>query len=114
VSSRPNRSAGTIVPLTLVIDHGPGRAVKMCEVQGPVGGTVADLLNRALAASRPAGCVTGWTRGSGPDRIASLNGVSEGGGLIWRLQRDGGAFEQAPTGLLTLGQLVFLSLAQSG
>lgn len=105
----PSVAAGTVVPLTLVVDPGAGGSVKLCEVQAPVGGTVADLLNRAVASSRPAGCVTGWTRGSGPDRIVSVNGVSEGGGAVWRIQRDGGPPETAPAGVLALGQLIALS-----
>jgi hypothetical protein len=80
-------------------------------VQAPVGGTVADLLNRAVTSSRPAGCVTAWTRGSGPDRVVTVNGASEGGGSVWRIQRDGGPTEQAPAGVLSLGQLVSLRLA---
>jgi hypothetical protein len=107
----PSVAAGTVVPLTLVIDPGAGRPVKLCEVQSPVGATVADLLSRAIASSRPAGCVTAWTRGSGPDRVVSVNGIGEGGGLVWRIQRDGGSPEQAPTRVLALGQLVSLSLA---
>jgi hypothetical protein len=107
----PTVAAGTLVPLTLVVDPGSGGTVTLCEVQAPVGGTVADLLNRAVTSSRPAGCVTAWTRGSGPDRVVTVNGASEGGGSVWRIQRDGGPTEQAPAGVLSLGQLVSLRLA---
>ncbi|MBK5221189.1 MAG: terpene cyclase/mutase family protein, partial [Thermoleophilia bacterium] len=59
---------GTTVPITLVIDHGPGADdVRMCRVDVASGSSLGEVLAAAESASTPAGCVVGFTLGAGDD-----------------------------------------------
>jgi hypothetical protein len=65
---------GTTVPITLVIDHGPGAAdVRMCRVDVASGSDLGAVLADAEASSVPAGCVSEFQteQGDGGVRLAS-------------------------------------------
>ena len=77
---------GTTVPITLVIDHGPGAGdVRMCRVDIEAGSGLAAVLDAAKAASAPAGCVADFTATavSGGEHVSALNGVGDTPGLGW-------------------------------
>ncbi len=72
--------AGTTVPITLVIDHGPGADdVRMCRVDVETGAGLAQVLAAAKASSSPGGCVAAFDAGSGAGgvHVSSLDGVAE-------------------------------------
>ncbi len=102
---------GTAVPITLVIDHGPGADdVRMCRVDTAAGSDLGEVLADAQAASVPAGCVTGFQASAtaGGVRIASLDGVSETADYEWRSQVDGASPQAALNERIGFGDLVFL------
>jgi hypothetical protein len=103
---------GTPVPITLVIDHGPGADdVRMCRVDIESGSSLDGLLADAKAASVPAGCVADFTGGEGASGLASLNGVAETAGYEWRSAVNGSAPTAGDEDAIGFGDLVFLELA---
>jgi hypothetical protein len=101
---------GTTVPITLVIDHGPGgEDVRMCRVDVAAGSAIGEVLAAAETTSTPAACVSQFATAAGPSgtRITSLDGVATAPGYGWRVQIDGSA-PQAESNLpIGLGDLVF-------
>ena len=109
--------AGTTVPITLVIDHGPGADdVRICRVDVETGADLAQVLAAAKASSTPAGCVVSFEADSGSNGIdvSSLDGVAETAGYGWRASFDGGATESESDEAVGLGDLVFLQLTATG
>lgn len=104
-------AAGTTVPVTLVIDHGPADDdVRMCRVDVADGSDLGALLAAAQAASTPAGCVSGFaTRAvAGGTEIASLDGVGANADYRWQVRVDGGPASAAVAEPIGFGDLVFL------
>jgi len=107
-------ATGTDVPITLVIDHGPGAGdVRMCRVDSETGADLAQVLADAKAASAPAGCVAGFDAltGNAGVHIDSLDGVAETPDYGWRASLDGGSPQSAAAETVGLGDLVFLQFA---
>jgi hypothetical protein len=114
VRQAPAVAPGTAVPVTLVIDHGPGADdVRMCRVDVEAGSDLDRLLADAKAASVPSGCIAEFeTQGSAAGlRIASLDGVAETAGYEWRAGLDGAAPQVALSTPIGFGDLVFLEFA---
>jgi hypothetical protein len=104
-------AAGTNVPITLVIDHGPGSGdVRMCRVDSETGADLAQVLGDAETASTPAGCVAGFnaSTSSAGVHVDSLDGVAETADYGWRAGLDGGAPQSEAGETVGLGDLVFL------
>jgi len=106
-------TAGTPVPMTLVIDGAGhvtgGSSIRMCKVIDAVGATVAQMLTAASEASLPSYCLSDVSLQGG--RIIRVNGVSaEPGKTAWEISREGGAGELEATGTLGLGALVQVRL----
>ena len=104
-------AAGTKVPITLVIDHGPGSGdVRMCRVDSETGSDLAQVLAAAKAASTPAGCVAGFdaSMDGATVHVDSLDGVAETPDYGWRASLRGGAPQSEVTETIGLGDLVFL------
>jgi hypothetical protein len=102
---------GTTVPITLVIDHGPGADdVRMCRVDVADGSGLGEVLAAARAASVPAACVSEFATGSGPDGtgISSLDGVTASTDYGWRIRVDGSAPRAQSDEPIGFGDLVFL------
>jgi hypothetical protein len=108
----PAVASGSVVPVTVVIDHGDGISgsgrVRACEVRTPVGSPVSVLLHRAVGGDTPASCVTGWKASADGQRVILLNGVKEQpGARIWRIKQNGTLVSL--TTPVTFGGLVFLN-----
>ena len=104
-------AAGTTVPVTLVIDHGPANAdVRMCRVDVAEGSGLGALLAAAAATSTPAGCVSGFATeaAGGGTAIAALDGVAANSDYQWKVRVDGGAASAASAEPIGFGDLVFL------
>jgi prenyltransferase/squalene oxidase-like repeat protein len=114
VRPAPVVAAGTTVPITLVIDHGPGADdVRMCRVDVSSGSDLDAVLDATEAASTPAGCVTSHTveaSGSGM-RLASLDGIAGGADYGWRVGVNGAAPSAEISEPIGFGDLVFLRFA---
>jgi len=101
---------GTTVPVTLVIDHGPGAEdVRMCRVDVASGADLSDLLSAAETDSTPAGCVDGFETAAGA--LTSLDGVAETADYAWQAGIDGSAPATELPGPVGFGDLVFLRFA---
>jgi hypothetical protein len=104
-------AAGTDVPITLVIDHGPGAGdVRMCRVDSETGAGLGQVLASAEAASTPAGCVAGFdaSASSAGVHVDSLDGVAETPDYGWRASLNGGTPRSEAPETVGLGDLVFL------
>jgi hypothetical protein len=107
-------AAGTTVPITLVIDHGPGSGeVRMCRVDVATGADLEQVLTEAKASSSPAGCVAGFDASADAAgvHVESLNGVTQTTDYEWRASLDGGAVQGEAAETIGLGDLVFLQFA---
>ncbi len=82
VRPAPAVAEGTVVPVALVIDSGRGRP-RLCATDAPVGATVAEVLEAARIASRPAGCVA--SVGVDGGLVTAIDGARGGG---WRVRLD--------------------------
>lgn len=105
-------AGGTVVPITLAIDHGPGADdVRMCRVDVPSDSDLEQVLDEAEASSTPANCVVDFAVEAGTGvNLSSLNGVAEGSGYEWRVRVDGGTAQSATSALVGFGDLVFVQL----
>jgi hypothetical protein len=105
----PEVAAGTVVPLALVIDHGPATegAERACSLQAPVGGTVADVL-AATADALPKGCAADvQIAGEGAGRrLAAVNGVAAGAEREWMVSVDGRPATEQLGETVALGSVV--------
>jgi hypothetical protein len=113
VRAAPAVTAGTPVPMTLVIDGAGhvtgGSSIRMCKVIVPVGATVAQMLTVASEASLPSYCLSDVSLQGG--RITRVNGVSaEPGRTAWEISREGGSDELEANGTVGLGALVQVQL----
>ncbi len=102
---------GTTLPITLVIDHGPGAGdVRMCRVDVESGSDLSAVLGDAKASSAPVGCVDDFALETGASgvRVTSLNGVDETPEYGWRSGVDGGALQKETSEAIGFGDLVFL------
>jgi hypothetical protein len=107
-------AAGTTVPITLVIDHGPGSGdVRMCRVDVATGADLEQVLAVAKASSSPAGCVAGFDAQAGAAgvHVESLDGVAQTSDYEWRASLDGGAVQSEAAETVGLGDLDFLQFA---
>jgi hypothetical protein len=114
VRAAPAVAEGANVPITLVIDHGPGADdVRMCRVDVEAGTDLETALGDAEASSAPAGCVDELetTAGSGGVRVTSLNGVAETSEHGWRIGLDGASPQEEVSEPIGFGDLVFLKFA---
>jgi hypothetical protein len=116
VRPAPAVTAGTPVPMTLVLDSAGhvtgGSSIRTCKVIAPVGVTVAQMLTAASEASSPAYCLSDLSLQGG--RIARVNGVSaEPGKTAWEISREGAGNELEVTGTVGLGALVQVQLVAS-
>jgi hypothetical protein len=111
VRPAPSVATGTTVPITLVIDHGPGSGdVRMCRVDVKARAGLDQVLGDAEASSSPAGCVSGFEAADGDAgvHVSSLDGVAETADYGWRAGIDGGATKSELDETAGLGDLVFL------
>jgi hypothetical protein len=111
VRPAPAVAEGTTVPITLVIDHGPGAGdVRMCRVDIETGAGLGEVLADAKAVSAPAGCVAEFqTESSGAGvRLLSLDGVAETSDYEWRARVNGSAAQAELAEPVGFGDLVFL------
>ncbi|HTF09808.1 MAG TPA: hypothetical protein VK659_16695, partial [Asanoa sp.] len=102
---------GTTVPITLVIDHGPGASdVRMCRVDVEDGSGLGAVLAEAETASTPGACVSEFATSSGPGgtTVSSLDGVAATAGYGWRVAVDGSAPRAETDEPIGFGDLVFL------
>lgn len=114
VRPAPAVADGTTVPVTLVIDHGPGSGdVRMCRVDVADGAGLAEFLGAAETASSPAGCVADSTTvaRAGGAAVAALDGVAETAEYGWEVKVDGGPAAAATGEPIGFGDLVFLRFA---
>jgi hypothetical protein len=103
---------GTPVPITLVIDHGPGAGdVRMCRVDIESGSSLGAVLADAETTSVPAGCVADFSGAGGTGGLASLNGVAETADYEWRSAVNGSAPTAGSAGSIGFGDLLFLDFA---
>ncbi|MFF3653578.1 hypothetical protein ACFYXV_33690 [Streptomyces sp. NPDC002181] len=90
-------TAGTAAKLALTVDDGAGN-LKVCSVSfTPTGTTttLGDVLNAAVSAATPSGCVTGVTPSSGTGTITDVNGKANSGSNTWKVSVDGSSFAGA-------------------
>jgi len=102
---------GTVVPITLVIDHGPGGDdVRMCRVDVESGSGIGDALADAQGASAPANCVASFAAQGTAEgwHVNSINGVAETPDFGWRVGVDGSAPQSDVSESIGFGDLVFL------
>lgn len=111
VRPAPAVAAGTPVPITLVIDHGPAADdVRMCRVDVAADSGLGAVLADAKTASTPGDCVSEFATAAGPGGtgIASLDGVGATADYGWRIQVDGSAPAAETAEPIGFGDLVFL------
>nr|WP_223183745.1 MULTISPECIES: hypothetical protein [unclassified Streptomyces] len=90
-------ASGTATRLALTVDDGAG-GLKVCSVSFTPTGTTTTLgavLDAAVTAGAPAGCVTGLTPSSGTGTITTVNGKANSGSGTWKASVDGSAFTAA-------------------
>ncbi|MFD4573930.1 hypothetical protein ACFWNK_23200 [Streptomyces sp. NPDC058417] len=90
-------ASGTATRLALTVDDGAG-GLKVCAVALTPTGTTTTLgavLDAAVGAATPSGCVTTVTPSSGTGTITSLNGKANSGSTTWKASVDGAAFGTA-------------------
>lgn len=105
---------GTTVPITLVVDHGPGgEDVRMCRVDVEAGSDLGGVLADAKTASTPNDCISQFATEAGPSgtAISSLDGVATSSGYGWRVQVDGSIPRAETSEPIGFGDLVFLKFA---
>jgi hypothetical protein len=102
---------GTTVPITLVIDHGPGaNDVRMCRVDIENGSGLGAVLADAETTSTPSACVSEFATGAGADGtgVTSLDGVAATPEYGWRVRVDGSPAAAETGEPIGFGDLVFL------
>ena len=97
-------------PLALIIDN--GGALKICSVSLAPGAkttTLAKVLEAAVKATTPAGCVTGFLPASGEGAITQINKFPEPEKAEWNIQINGGAKKQAKRNTeIKVGDTIYL------
>ncbi|MFC8345115.1 hypothetical protein [Streptomyces sp. NPDC057280] len=95
--SQPAFTSGTATKVALTVDDGAGN-LKVCSVAlTPTGSatTLGAVLDAAVSAATPSGCVTAVTPSFGTGTITSLNGKANSGSNTWKASIDGGTFTTA-------------------
>ncbi|AJE43991.1 prenyltransferase/squalene oxidase repeat-containing protein [Streptomyces nodosus] len=95
--SQGSLTSGSAARLALTVDDGAGH-LKACSVAlTPTGSTttLGAVLDAAIGAATPSGCVTGVTPSSGTGTVTSLNGKAGSGSNTWKVSIDGSAFTSA-------------------
>ncbi|NNN34817.1 hypothetical protein HLK59_31535 [Streptomyces sp. S3(2020)] len=90
-------TSGTATKVALTVDDGAGN-LKVCSVAlTPTGATttLGAVLDAAVSAGTPSGCVTAVTPSSGTGTITSLNGKANSGSSTWKASIDGSSFTGA-------------------
>jgi hypothetical protein len=97
-------------PLMLIVDN--NSTLKVCSVSIAPGATTATLsavLDAAVKATTPAGCVTGYLPGSGTGAITQINGFPGSPEAKWNIVIDGGESKQAKRNTtIHLGDTIYL------
>ncbi len=98
--------------LALIVDDGVS-ALKVCSVTlapKATTTTLATVLNAAVAATTPTGCVTGFLPGSGEGAITQVNGYPAVPAEKWNISIDGAAETQANRSTqINVGDTIYLS-----
>ncbi|MEU4086504.1 hypothetical protein [Streptomyces aureus] len=98
--SQGSFTSGTAAKLALTVDDGAG-GLKVCSVAlTPTGSTttLGAVLDAAVGAATPSGCVTSVTPSSGTGTITALNGKANSGSNTWKVSIDGSSFAAASRG----------------
>ncbi|MER7676978.1 prenyltransferase/squalene oxidase repeat-containing protein [Streptomyces sp. NPDC096934] len=98
--SQGSFTSGTATKLALTVDDGTGN-LKVCSVAlTPTGSTttLGAVLDAAVGAGTPSGCVTSVTPSSGTGTVTSLNGKANSGSNTWKVSIDGSSFTAAARG----------------
>lgn len=93
-------TSGTPAKLALTVDDGAGN-LKVCSVSlTPTASTttLGAVLDAAVTAAAPVGCVTSVTPSSGTGAVTSLNGKANSGSNTWKVSIDGSSFSTATRG----------------
>ncbi|MFG3093035.1 hypothetical protein ACGGAI_36145 [Streptomyces antibioticus] len=93
-------TSGTATKVALTVDDGAG-GLKVCSVAfTPTGSTttLGAVLDAAVGAATPSGCVTSVTPSSGTGTITALNGKANSGSSTWKVSVDGSSFATATRG----------------
>ncbi|MFJ6572675.1 hypothetical protein ACIQNU_35220 [Streptomyces sp. NPDC091292] len=88
---------GTATKLALTVDDGAG-GLKVCSVGFTPTGTTTTLgavLDAAVTAATPSGCVTSITPATGTGTVTAVNGKANSGSNTWKASTDGSAFTAA-------------------
>jgi hypothetical protein len=111
----PDVPDGTMVPLTLVLDHDPASAGadRLCSIEGAVGAPLSEVLAQAADSAEPTYCVSDLrvAESGGEARVASVNTVGEQpGAAFWEASLDGAPAQRALVGHTELGSVISLAL----
>ncbi len=110
IKPAPAVADGTVVPVTLVVDHGEelplAERTRMCRVEIPEGSDLGEALSAASTASEPAGCVAGAETTPADDgvEVAALNGAAG----EWTVEVNGDGESESLDQPLGLGDMVVL------
>ncbi|MET7951091.1 hypothetical protein [Micromonospora sp. NPDC005324] len=95
----------------MIIDNGSG-SIKPCAVTltpAAATTTLGAVLDAAVGAGAPSGCVTALNPTSGTDTVTSINGLANSGSSTWKVARDGGTPVTATRGTtVTVGDTIYL------
>ncbi|GAA3214996.1 prenyltransferase/squalene oxidase repeat-containing protein [Dactylosporangium siamense] len=89
-------TSGTATKVTVIVDN--GTTVKPCAVTftpTATTTTLGNILDTAITAATPTGCVTSVTPSSGSGTITAVNGLANAGGSTWKVSADGAALAAA-------------------
>ncbi|MEV7341119.1 hypothetical protein [Streptomyces sp. NPDC093544] len=104
-------TSGTATKLALTVDDGAG-GLKVCSVSLTPTGTTTTLgavLDAAIGAATPSGCVTGVTPSSGTGTITAVNGKANSGANTFKVSVDGSSFGSAVRGqVINVGDTIAL------
>ncbi|MFC5922940.1 hypothetical protein [Micromonospora vulcania] len=104
-------TAGTATRLAVVVDNGSG-TIRPCAVTlTPTAATttLGTVLDAAIGAAAPSGCVTAVNPTTGTGTITSINGLANSGTSTWKVAKDGGALAAATRGTtVNVGDTIYL------